>query len=324
MLSDSAGTVSRRSFLRGGLMLAAAPLLRGRFLSAEGIPTAEQIRADGRTAKVTTSQLRRNLWVLAGAGGNIIVLPGPDGKLLIDAGYATCQSQITQALLGINSNPIKHLVDTHWHFDHTDGNAWIHGAGATIIAHDNTLKRLGTRQEIPAFAGTFPPSPAGALPTVVFSSERNFGLNGEQIQLEHYSPAHSDSDISVRFAAANVLHTGDTWFNGFYPFIDYHNGGTLQGMLMASARNVQRVNDDTIIVPGHGPVGDKSNLLAYDRMLNAVHERVAGLKRRGRSLSETIAAKPSAEFDSKWGGGWIGPGTFVELVYTGVPGGDAK
>jgi glyoxylase-like metal-dependent hydrolase (beta-lactamase superfamily II) len=122
----------------------------------------------------------------------------------------------------------------------------------------------------------------------------------------------------VRFVEADVLHTGDTWFNGFYPFIDYHNAGTLDGMLAASTRNLSSVDDKTMVVPGHGPVGDKRNLAEYDEMIRTVREKVAVLKKQGRSLNETVAAKPSEKFDEKWGGGWIGPKTFVELVYTGV------
>jgi glyoxylase-like metal-dependent hydrolase (beta-lactamase superfamily II) len=323
---DRLERISRRRFLHDTLIVATAtqffPGLE-RTLLAEGIPDVAHIRGDGSSAKVTTLALRRNLSVLSGVGGNIIVLPGSDGKVLVDVGYATSQRQIAEALNAISSDPPRHLIYTHWHFDHTDGNGWLNAAGATIIAHENTRKRLSARQEIPAFHGIFPPSAAGALPTEVFSNERSFGFNGEEIRLQHHPPAHSDSDISVRFVEADVLHTGDTCFNGFYPFIDYHNGGTLDGMLTASARNLSGVDDKTIIVPGHGAVGDKRNLAEYDEMMRTVREKVAVLKRQGRSVSETVAAKPSAEFDQKWGGGWIGPKTFVELVYRGVQDGDA-
>jgi glyoxylase-like metal-dependent hydrolase (beta-lactamase superfamily II) len=318
--------ISRRRFLHDALMVATAtqfcPGLE-RTLLGQGIPDVAHIRGEGSSAKVATLALRRNLSVLAGVGGNIIVLPGSDGKVLVEAGYATSQQQVADALNAISSDPPRHLIDTHWHFDHTDGNGWLNAAGATIIAHENTRKRLSARQEIPAFHGIFPPSPAGALPTVVFSSERRLGFNGEEILLQYYPPAHSDSDISVTFVEADVLHTGDTWFNGFYPFIDYHNGGTLDGMLAASARNLSSVDDRTMVVPGHGPVGDKRNLEEYDGMIRTIHDKVAVLKKQGRSLNETVAAKPSEKFDEKWGGGWIGPATFVELVYRGVQGGDA-
>lgn len=321
MTSDCLPIASRRAFLQNAAIATAAAWASSSLTNivfAQEIPYAAQIRADGRSATITTKSLRRNVSVLMGAGGNIVVLPGPDGKVLVDAGYATAQKQISQALDGTSRDPLRHLIDTHWHFDHTDGNAWIHAAGATIIGHENTRKRLSRLQEIPAFHGVFPPSPLAALPTIVFLDERTFHFNSETISLKYYPPAHSDSDISVRFAEADVLHTGDTWFNGIYPFIDYHNGGSLDGMLAASDRNLRSVDEQTIIVPGHGAVGNKTNLSEYVEMVSTVRQKVATLKKQGRSVSETVAAKPSAEFDSKWGGGWIGPKAFVELIYAGV------
>ena len=172
---DRLEQISRRRFLHDALIVATATQFfpgSQRTLLAEGIPDVDHIRGDGSSAKVTTLALRRNLSVLSGVGGNIIVLPGSDGKVLVEAGYATSQRQVAAALNAISSDPPRHLIDTHWHFDHTDGNGWLNAAGATIIAHENTRKRLAARQEIPAFHGIFPPSPAGALPTLVFSNEQ--------------------------------------------------------------------------------------------------------------------------------------------------------
>jgi len=177
----------------------------------------------------------------------------------------------------------------------------MHAAGATIIGHVNTRKRLSTLQEIPAFHGIFPPSQAGAPPTIVFSNENPIHFNGEELSLKCYPPAHSDSNISMRFMQANIRHTGDTRFSGFYPFIDYHDGGSLDGMLAASARNLASADDQTIIVPGQGAVGDKANVSEYFEMISTGREKVATLKKQGKSVSETVAAKPSAAFDSKWG-----------------------
>lgn len=321
MLRDRSEAVSRRSFLRDAALTATATcafpgLLRR--LDAQEIPDVAHIRAQGTSAKIQTIPLRRNISVLMGAGGNIAVLPGKDGKLLVEAGYATAQRQIRDALARISADPLTQLIDTHWHFDHTDGNAWMHQAGTTIIAHENTRKRLSTRQEIPAFRGIFPPSPAGALPTEVFSDEKTLRCNGEELFLKYYPPAHSDSDIAVRFVEADILHTGDTWFNGIYPFIDLHNGGSLNGMLAATKRNLAGVDEQTILVPGHGSVGNKASLAEYFEMMSAVREKVATLKKQGKLASETVAEKPSAQFDGNWGGGWIGPASFVELVYAGV------
>jgi glyoxylase-like metal-dependent hydrolase (beta-lactamase superfamily II) len=177
------------------------------------------------------------------------VLAGQDGKILIDSGFATSKPQISEAVNHLSNDPIRHLINTHWHFDHTDGNQWVHEAGATIIGHEKTRNRLSARQEIPEFHGIFPPSPAGARPAIVFSGEKTLQLNGEELRLQYYGAAHTDSDISVRFVRANVLHTGDTWFNGTYPFIDYHNGGSLDGMIAASGQNLRLADNQTIIVP---------------------------------------------------------------------------
>ena len=167
---------------------------------------------------------------LMGAGGNIAVLPGPDGKLLIDAGFAGSRPK-TEALASISSDPIKQLINTHWHFDHTDGNEWLHAAGAAILAHTNTKKRLSTTTRVEGWNFTFPPAPAEAIPADVFHEERTLKLNGTSIALKYYAPAHTDGDISVYFTDADVFHVGDTLWNGYYPFIDYSTGGSIDGMI---------------------------------------------------------------------------------------------
>jgi glyoxylase-like metal-dependent hydrolase (beta-lactamase superfamily II) len=321
MARRSPSSISRRTFVQSSAFAAIATWSQSRVagtLLAQQVNDAEQMRAAGASAKVSVYPLRRTVSVLMGSGGNIIVLPGTGGKVLVDAGYATSQKQIGNALSAISNQPLNHLIDTHWHFDHTDGNEWIHAAGATIVGHENTRRRLSTPQQIPAFRGTFPASPAGALPTIVFGDRKTLHLNDEEILLEYYGPAHSDSDISVRLVRADILHTGDTWFNGFYPFIDYYNGGSFDGLVASAARNLRSVDDHTVIVPGHGPVGKKAQLVEYDDMLRILRERITRLKKQGRSLEETIAAKPSASFDAKWGGGLVPPDAFVELVYAGV------
>ena len=321
MARGDSSTTSRRTFVQSGTLAALAAWLQSRSrggLLAQQVNDAELMRAAGTSARISVNPLRRTVKVLMGSGGNILVLPGPDGKVLVDSGYATSQPQISTALGIVSNNPIRHLVDTHWHFDHTDGNEWIHATGAAITAHMNTRKRLSALQQIPAFHGRFPPAPDGALPTNTFEVRTSLHLNNEEILLEYYGPAHSDSDISVRLVRADILHTGDTWFNGCYPFIDYYNGGSLQGMLAASDRNLRAVDNQTLIVPGHGSAGKKAQLVEYDEMLRVMEERVSTLKKQGRSVEETIAAKPSASFDGKWGHGLVQPDAFVELMYAGV------
>ena len=208
-----------------------------------------QARVDAATAKISTQKLRGNISVLIGSGGNIAVLPGPEGKLLVDAGISTSRPQITQALSAISPDPIEGLINTHWHYDHTDGNEWIHAAGATIVAHDKTRQRLSTPQEIAIFNAHFPPAPMGALPTKTFIKDDSMKINGNTLILTHYDPAHTDTDISVHFADADILHTGDTWFSGASPFIDYSTGGHIDGMIRATERNLAVGTDSTILIP---------------------------------------------------------------------------
>ncbi len=321
MNSYSLDVLSRRRFLRASLA-AAAVSVSPRWL--QGQATAElpavvvQGRATGATAKIVTKTLRRNVSVLMGSGGNIAVLPGAQGKLLVDAGYSTSRPQILEALNTLSADPLTHLIDTHWHFDHTDGNEWIHASGATILAHENTRKRLSTPQDMAAFHAHFPAAPAGAIPTETFADRHTMKLNGETLHLQHFDPAHTDSDISIHFQEADVFHAGDTWFNGFYPFIDYSTGGSIDGMIAASKRTLATVSATTIIIPGHGPVGDKAQFTSFSQMLAGTRDAVAAAKQQGKSVEETIAAKPTAAYDEQWGKGFMNPEAYTRLVYQGV------
>ncbi len=268
--------------------------------------------------KIAIQTLRGNVSVLMGSGGNIAVLPGPDGKLLVDAGIAVSQRGITQALTSISNDPIRHLVNTHWHFDHTNGNNWLHEAGAQITAHENTRKRLQVRHRVQGWRFTFPAAPKGALPTTLFKEHLTLDLNGERIELDYYEPAHTDSDISVHFTNADVIHVADTFWNGVYPFIDNSSGGSIDGSIAAAEANVAKVSDQTIVIPGHGQVGSKADLIEFRDMLVACREKIAALKESGKTLEQTQAAKPTADFDHKWGNFVISPELFTETVYQGV------
>jgi glyoxylase-like metal-dependent hydrolase (beta-lactamase superfamily II) len=269
-------------------------------------------------ARIDVHPLRRNISVLEGSGGNIAVLTGKDGKLLIDAGFTVSKPRITPALGSLSADPITQLINTHWHFDHTDGNAWLRAAGAAITAHENTKKHLATSTRVDGWSYTFPPSPAAALPTTTFRNAHRLHHNDTAFTLQYYGPAHTDSDISVVFEEADVIHVGDTWWNGFYPFIDYSTGGSIDGMIRATKRNLSVVTDQTIIIPGHGPVGNKAGLAEYYDMLVAIRGNVSTLKSQGKSLEESIAAKPTAAYDAKWGQFLMTPAIFTQLVYSGV------
>src|SRR5215475_5523740 len=318
MTTNQTSWVSRRRFLTSGIIVTTGVCLMPRRLFAAEESPVVTIRNAAATAKITVTKLRGNVSVLEGSGGNIAVLIGRDGKLLVDAGIPGTRARITEALAGLSNDPVRHLINTHWHFDHTDGNEWLHSIGAEITAHENTRKHLSTTTRVEDWNFTFPPAPAGALPTKVFDNEQTVKLNSATLTLKYYAPAHTDSDISVYFTDAEIIHVADTFWNGHYPFIDYSTGGSIDGMIHATEANVSRVNDKTIVIPGHGPIGDKAQLIEFRDMLTTVREKVATLKKQGKSRDEVVAAKPTANYDAKWGGFVINGDFFTRLVYAGV------
>jgi len=275
-----------------------------------------QMRAQMGAVPLQTLKLRDNLFMLYGPGGNMVALNGPDGKVLVDSSFSTVVPKIRETLDGLGNAPLKIVINSHWHLDHTDGNQGLHDAGALIVAHENTRKRLSTPQDIAAFGLHFDPAPADAWPQQTFTDGTKLYFNGEQLTLVHFPPAHTDSDIYVRYENANVLHMGDVWFNGTYPFIDPSTGGNIGGMIAGAAQGLAIVDADTKIVPGHGPVGDKAALVKSHDMLVTVRDRVRDLKAAGKSKEEAVAAKPTADLDSAWGKGTINGDVFVTLVYT--------
>jgi len=309
--------VSRRQFLiSSGIAAAAACVAPPRLFAQKGL--VEIALKESATARITVQTLRRNLSVLLGPGGNIAVLTGVDGKLLIDAEVVTARSNVTAALAGISKDPVKQLINTHWHFDHTGGNEWLHQAGASILAHENTRKRLSVDTRVEGWAYTFPAAPAGAIPASVFQAERAVHFNGSTLALKYYGPAHTDSDISVLFTEADVLHTGDTFWNRSYPFIDYSTGGSIDGQIRAAEANLAMVSTTTVVIPGHGAVGGKADLALFRDVLAEARDKVAALKKQGKTLDEVIAAKPTAQYDAEWGQGFQTPGSFLGWVYQGV------
>jgi len=280
---------------------------------AEARNIVDLIRDDAAKAPIKVHKLRGNVSILEGSGGNIAVITGAEGKVFIDAGITASRPRILEAANSLGRDPIKHLINTHWHFDHTDGNQWLNQEGAAIIAHENTHKHLLVAQRVEDWDFNFPSSPLPAIPTETISSEKTLKLNGSTFHLKYYGPAHTDSDLSVAIPEADVFHYG------VYPFIDYSTGGNIDGMIKAADANVAVVTDKTIVIPGHGnPVSNKAELSAYRDMLVAIRDNVAKLKRQGRSLDETIAAKPTAAFDARWGQFVITPAFFTRLVYQGV------
>jgi glyoxylase-like metal-dependent hydrolase (beta-lactamase superfamily II) len=315
--------MSRRGFclccVGGAAFTATAGWLSPRQAYAEARGLVSLIKDSAATSPIKTYKLRNNISVLEGSGGNVAVLTGPDGKLLVDAGIGVSRPQLSKALAELGNEPIAHLINTHWHFDHADGNEWLQAAGAKIIAHENTRKHLSVVQRVEDWDYNFLALPASAIPAEAFAKEHHLKLNGASIALNYYGPAHTDGDISVMFAEANVLHVGDMFWNDIFPFIDYSTGGSINGMIAASDANLAIANNDTIIIPGHGrPVSNKAELQGFRDMLVAIRDNVGNLKKQGKTRDETVAAKPTAAFDAQFGQFLIDPGFFTRLVYEGV------
>jgi cyclase len=314
---------NRRAFLRatgtltsGALLLRYAPAGLLEAAIAQATPLDAR-RAQIGAAPIETTRLAERLVMLSGPGGNVVVLHGPGGKVVVDGFVQPAWGRLKAALDALDDRPIKSMIDTHWHFDHADNNANFRSAGAGVIAHENTGKRLMQPHDL--LGMHFDPSPSAALPTQTFPAKLTLQLNGEIMYLSHVAPAHTDTDIFVHYTKGDVLHMGDVFFNGFYPFIDASTGGNINGMIGGAAQALQVTGAKTKIVPGHGPLGSRGSLEAYHHMLTAIRDRVEKEKKAGKTLAEVQAAKPSAEFDAMWGKGMMAPDAFVALVYNTLP-----
>jgi len=314
---------SRREMLRYSATLTGGAFLAQLFPTSlldagQQAPATDQLtamRAGMGGTPIAQQKLADNLTLLSGPGGNVVVLNGPDGKIVVDTFVAPAWNNLKEALTSLGAQPIKTVIDTHWHFDHTDNNGRLHAAGATILAHANTKKRMSERHHLPVLNVDSIPSPAEALPQQTFATAHKLQANGETLALEHFAPAHTDTDIYVHFQHANVIHLGDTFFNTIYPFIDPSTGGKLSGMIAANEKALALVNDETKIIPGHGPLGTKADLTKTRDMLVTVQERIQKLKSAGKSIQETVAAKPLTDLDATWGKGFLNGDTFVQVAY---------
>jgi cyclase len=329
---------SRRQMLRGSATLAGSAFLTHLFpptllrasaagYAQQGPSPADQLasmRANFNAVPIETQKLAGNVTMFDGPGGAVVVLNGPDGKFVVDTFVAPAWPRLNEALDGLGNAPVKYVIDTHWHFDHTDNNAHLHAAGATVLAHENTKKRMSEPHDLPvlyrgpdgALAGLhFDPSPAEALPQQTFAASYKLQVNDEILALQHVAPAHTDSDIYVHFQKANVISMGDLFFNGMYPYIDPGTGGTITGMIAAADKILSLADNYTKIVAGHGPLGNKADLMKSRDMLITSRDRVEKLKSTGKSALEAVAEKPFADLDSVWGKGIINGDQFVQVVY---------
>jgi cyclase len=329
---------SRREMLRGSARLAGSAFLAHAFpatllrASARAYPQPTpspaallaSMRAKFNAVPMETQKLADNVTMFDGPGGAVTVLNGPDGKFVVDTFVAPAWPRLKEALDGLGNAPLKYVINTHWHFDHTDNNPHLHAAGATLLAHENTKKDMSAPHDLPvlyrgpdgALAGLhFDPSPAEALPQQTFAASYELQANGETLELQHVAPAHTDSDIYVQFQKANVIAMGDLFFNGMYPYIDPGTGGTISGMIAVADKILSLAGNDTKIVAGHGALGNKADLTKSRDMLITSRDRVQRLKSAGKSALEAVAEKPFADLDSAWGQGIINSDQWVQIVY---------
>ena len=256
-----------------------------------------------------------HLSMLTGAGGNIGVSMGKDGAFLVDDQYAPVSEKVKAAIAAIGPHPLRFVINTHWHGDHTGGNEAMGAAGALLVAHDNVRRRMSAEQFSSFFKDATPPSAPGALPVVTFNDTVTFHINGDELHVFHVPNAHTDGDAVIHFRKADAIHMGDTFFNGMYPFIDVDSGGSLAGNIAAVDRVLGMMGPSTKIIPGHGPLATRGDLEAYRAVLVALRDRVGALVKAGKTYEEIKAAAPMKEFDAKWGAGFIKPDQILGLAY---------
>lgn len=279
--------------------------------------TSALAQPDFSKVEITTSELAPGVYLLAGeGGGNMALSVGDDGVLLIDDHLAPLSDKVNSAIASVTDQPVRFLVNTHWHFDHTGNNQGFGEAGAVMVAHDNVRKRMAKGQRVEAFNMDIPPAPATALPVMTFGQAVTFHFNNDTLEVVHPSPAHTDGDAVVFFAKANVVHAGDIYWNGLYPLIDASSGGSTAGMIAAVATVLDRIDDSTVVIPGHGMPSTKAALQAYHDMLETVNSKISSLRAQGQSLEQVVAAKPTADYDTLWGKGIFAPDVWVGMVYS--------
>jgi cyclase len=286
------------------LWLAAAPAL------------AQQ---DFSKVEVKAEKVAEGVYMLTGAGGNMGLSVGKSGTYLIDDQYAPLSDKIVLAIRLITPDPVRFVVNTHWHGDHTGGNENLGKAGALLVAHENVRRRMSTEQFMGAFGRKVEPSPEGALPVVTFTDAVTFHWNGDEIRAYHVPPAHTDGDVIIHFVKADVVHMGDVFVNGGYPFIDTSSGGRIDGVIGAAELVLAGIGEKTRLIPGHGPLGTKADLQAWHDGLKTLRDRIAKLKAEGKTRDQAIAAKPTADYDAKWRTGFMKGDTFTGLVYDSLP-----
>lgn len=298
---------------------AAARFLTVSLVLAAGSSAAAQT-PDPSQVTVKVVPVTAGIYMLQGMGGNVGLSVGKDDAFIVDDQYAPMTPKIRAAIMTVTTKPVRFVVNTHWHDDHTGGNEAMAGSGAIIFAHENVRRRMSSEQFLAVFNARVPASPAAALPMITFSDTISFYVNEDSVRTFHVRNAHTDGDAVIFFRKANVVHMGDTFFNGMYPFIDVSTGGSLAGTIAAASQVLMATNSSTRFIPGHGPLATRADLVRYRDMLVTVRQRLSRLVARGRTLAQVSSAKPLADLDAEWGKGFMKPEMFLGIAYESVRG----
>ena len=274
--------------------------------------TPLKARQDMSDVAIRTIPVADGVYMLMGQGGNIGLSVGESGPFVIDDQFAPLTEKILAAIAEVSDGDVRFVLNTHWHFDHTGGNENFGEAGALIVAHENVRRRMSVDQFMEAFDRAVPAAPPIALPIITFTDGVNFRWNGETIRVVHVENAHTDGDAIVMFEVANVVHMGDTYFNGRYPFIDVQAGGGIEGVIAAADWVLESADSQTKIIPGHGALSGPEELRAYRDMLITVRDRIRMMINDGMSADEVVASKPTSDLDATWG---ANPDSFVRFAY---------
>lgn len=294
-------------------------LAAGSALADEEGPQASAVLGE-QEVTVRAEKVADGLYFVTGRGGNLAVSIGDDGVFLVDDQYAPLTEAIRQVIAQLTDQPVRFVINTHWHADHTGGNENLGRLGTVVIAHDNVRTRMSAEQFSTFWERSTDPSPAAALPVVTFNDKLTFHMNGLTIRAFHVSGAHTDGDAIVHFPELNVIHMGDVLFYTWYPYIDVSAGGSVRGTITAVDSVLPMLDDETIVLPGHGVRTDKAGLVEYRDMLSVVADRIQAMIDDGKTLEEVQAAKPTAEWDEAWGQNFMTPERFVRLVYGDLSG----
>ena len=295
------------------------PLFTALAIAALGLAFGAQAQQDFSKVEIKAEKLNDTTWMLTGAGGNIGLSVGEDAVFVIDDQFAPLVPKIKAAIARITPKPVQFVMNTHFHFDHTGGNEAFGKDGAWIVAHDNVRRRMSSDQVMSFIGARQPTSAKAALPVITVAGSISFHINGDEVHAFHVPGAHTDGDLIVHFRKGDVVHMGDVYFNGFYPFIDFGSGGSADGVIAAVDRVLALATDKTKIIPGHGPLASKADLQVYRDLLATVTQRIKQLRRDGRSDEQIRDAKPAADFDARYGGGFIKPEQFVQMMLGAIP-----